>query len=514
MDKFMLILAYDGDNAGRLVGRAILADDANALADASNRINHGHDIVRQWVSDHGGQMISGGGDEGVFQIPQEALADIEQLRKDYQYATQLTITVGVGNTLSEAGKALMVGKFRGKDQVVQYDDSVEADMKAAQEHVAGGQGSEEENKIDEAYLEKDGPMAEAPDLNTPLALSEDEQTDDHLKDCPYCQEMDSKGEHDMSTCDCPYCQEYDAKQQAAEGQSGDESLDNCPYCQEMHSEDDHVHDENCEHCKEYDAQQAAAGDQAQPDEQAEAPQAEEALTPDLIPQGEENEVPQSQGEEGSEEEIESSQEVLQQLDQERQEGSQEGQAQVSPESYSPTIDDTELAAVNEGMEENVSRPEGYNQNSPGDMGLSEDGAPDSPDMGEVLQGGLDEHADEIQKEKIVQMVSDTLKRFKAQKQILERAQEQAPEFYQSVIMMLRAMIEMAKFAGLGQSGSEDSDGPIEPQGDELVDELDGQGAPGEEPQGDENEWHDPFPTHPDNAAAQGDAAQDPKPKRQ
>src|SRR4051812_22129732 len=130
MDKFMLILAYDGDNAGRLVGRAVLADDPKSLSEVSQRIELGHEIVKRWVQANGGSVISGGGDEGTFQVPHEALEAIEQLRKDYQFATGLTMTVGVGSKLSEAGKSLMVGKFRGKDQVVQYDESVESDIVA------------------------------------------------------------------------------------------------------------------------------------------------------------------------------------------------------------------------------------------------------------------------------------------------------------------------------------------------------------------------------------------------
>src|SRR4051812_32649944 len=120
-----LFMAYDGDDAGKLVGRAVLANDVNGLHEASKRIATGHEVVSLWVENNGGQVISGGGDEGTFSIPAEALAGIEELRADYEFATQLTMTVGVGASLSEAGKSLMAGKFRGKNQVVQYDPSVD-----------------------------------------------------------------------------------------------------------------------------------------------------------------------------------------------------------------------------------------------------------------------------------------------------------------------------------------------------------------------------------------------------
>jgi hypothetical protein len=101
------------------------------------------------------------------------------------------------------------------------------------------------------------------------------------------------------------------------------------------------------------------------------------------------------------------------------------------------------------MEDNVSRPEGYDEEqAPSDMGLSED--EDSPDLTEVLKGGLDSHAESIKRDKIVDMVGQALEGFKANKQILERAKEKAPELYDSCIAMLRAMIEMSKMLGLGE----------------------------------------------------------------
>jgi hypothetical protein len=147
-----IFLAYDGDNAGRLVGRAILANDPGALSEVSSRIGLGHEVVKKWVEEHNGQVISGGGDEGLFSLPAEAVQDIEELRRDYEFATNLTMSVGVGQDLPQAGKSLMVAKFRGKNQVVMYDDSVDKDIQATQDRLSQGQGSEEEQKLGEAYL--------------------------------------------------------------------------------------------------------------------------------------------------------------------------------------------------------------------------------------------------------------------------------------------------------------------------------------------------------------------------
>lgn len=239
----MLYMAYDGDNAGRLVGQAVLANDEAALAEISSRIALGHEIVGRWVQDQGGKVISGGGDEGTFSIPDSAVNNVEQLRSDYQFTTQLTMTVGVGATLSEAGKSLMAGKFRGKDQVVQYDPSVDQDIAAAQDRIAQGTGSQEENKLGQAYLNTDSaaPAADpAPAHGDDCKYCQENSDHDHTDDCQYCQASEAAPDHDH-TDDCQYCAE-------AEAQNHDHT-DDCQYCQAKAEIDNHGHTgDDCQYC--------------------------------------------------------------------------------------------------------------------------------------------------------------------------------------------------------------------------------------------------------------------------
>lgn len=172
------------------------------------------------------------------------------------------------------------------------------------------------------------------------------------------------------------------------------------------------------------------------------------------------------------------------------------------------------------MIDGVSRPESYTQNAPGDMALDEDNMA-APDLGAVLGEGLDAHAENIQREKVVQMVAQALSGFKACKSIIERSQTQAPQLYSSSIMMLKAMIEMAKMLGLEQSANPDQN-PLEsnPQSEwqnpfPTHPDQGGQPAPGHAPSagsastdGDantSNEWSNPFPAHADNGGASAGA---------
>ena len=106
-------------------------------------------------------------------------------------------------------------------------------------------------------------------------------------------------------------------------------------------------------------------------------------------------------------------------------------------------------AVGTGVEGNVSRPENYaDENAPKDLGLGED--EQAPDVTQLMQEGLDNHSQNINREKVIGLVSEALQGFKACKPIIEKSKLQAPQLYESSIAMLRAMIEMCKMLGLDQ----------------------------------------------------------------
>jgi hypothetical protein len=130
---------------------------------------------------------------------------------------------------------------------------------------------------------------------------------------------------------------------------------------------------------------------------------------------------------------------------------------------------------------------------------------DEPDYSDLLEEGLNSHADSIQREKVVQMVSQALTQFKASKDALEAVKAQSPQLYQASLAMLKAMIEMASLLKLGQSegesGQELGQNPSQPSalGQEQASLEPTPGEPGAVQQEEQNdEWHDPFPLHPDS----------------
>lgn len=151
-------VSTDGDNAGDQVGRAVLDDNAAELNRVSSVIDSGNEHIAQWAVDHGGSVISKGGDQTVFQMDgvedeEEFLDHLESLRAEYEQLTGFTVSMGVGLSLSQSGKSLVAAKLLGKDLLVRYNPSeVDDIIVSAHKHAESGEGTSEENKQDDAYI--------------------------------------------------------------------------------------------------------------------------------------------------------------------------------------------------------------------------------------------------------------------------------------------------------------------------------------------------------------------------
>ena len=545
MDNVFYV-AYDADSAGSKIGQAIISDNPAALEDASNRIQLGNEIIARWAMKWRGVQYSSGGDQGLFALPPEALNEIEMVRADYEHATGLTISVGVGRTLSESGKALIVAKFWGKNMTVQYSPEVEQEIGSANAKIAEGSANFEEQKLGTAYLQPEEMVIMGKEEEKP----EMQQDDSH--DCPFCDAMEQEGIEDPDHCtfchndeetECPFCAEDDTHDPSAVDHPED-----CPLCAE-HDPNAEGHPEDCPLCDQASQENSAA---MGGDDQSIAPSEPNVELPtttssqDFVGQGlDQPDLPKPDAISENPDEVafndepetnenrrldeESDEEIPQEGPAGDKEDSQTVQGIVDEiEALPPTesqarqeqaeVDPSQ--AMDGNVVDGVSRPEDYPSDEPGDLGLDEDEqdtVDESPDLGSVLQEGLDSHADNIQRENVVQLAAEALEGFKGCKDILERAREQAPQLYEASIAMLKAMIEMAKMLGLDQEAQSHAD----EQSVDMEQQLDG--APEYEQSPDNASDEVPqasgdvpdYEQHPERAAAQEDAAPgSPKPKGQ
>lgn len=562
LNNVMIYVSADGDSIGSKVGRAALSDDISGLNSLSEHIEAGNQAIKAFALKNGGQVISSGGDEATIKLPLKNAEELGVLRADYSFITGATLTVGVGESLSQSSKALMVGKLRGKNQICQYDDSVEQEyQQATQEANSGSSQDQEKKKIGEAYMKDNknpaDPFPVHPDNKSQdnsgkqqaeetagNTTQEDEsgqesgQNVQEHDDCPYCQEESGQGE--LEGDDCPYCE----KEEQVESAQGD--TDDCPYCAEAHSESDHQHDENCPHCQELDAANAQKDDQrAESMDQSVNPEASAASSTEEDETGNTNDFDgtsgqrqeaaaapiQEENEEPFAEEHKSPEDVLQEFDNKHGDPSQEDDSKFEQ------IDDIGLAEPDKGQEQNISRPEDFNgeikegSDDPANTAGQEEQSED-PNYSEVMQQDMDNSQDDIQKERVGNMVRQALTSFKNSKDYLEQAKDQAPAFYQSNILMLRGMIEMAKLLGFsGPAQQQESTPELGQEESQLMPERADAGTPnpadpfpqhpenggqeqedssGQAPERKQSDWSNPFPTHEENSGFGGMDAGKPK----
>lgn len=504
--KNFVYFSYDADGMGRKVGRATLANDIDELRRISGLIDSGHELVKRWVKERGGIWINGGGDEGNAAVPKECVTEMDQLRKDYEFLVGASISIGVGSKPSEAGRALLVAKLKGKDRTVEFNHKIGREIKAIKKRAKKGIfRSMEEYKLSGAYLNKS-------EIDCELCKQNDNADLDH---CQFCHDLEAQeGQND-----CPFCQN-DPSLGPQEPEIADED---CEFCKEM----DQQGQNDCEFCQDIPAlvspdsndQVAPAGSEEEkmqydkmgmnPPEIGKPVPGQDSTPPGLAPrydgEGIDTTVAPDPNQRLDDQRNVDPATTVDPEDNHSRDALTAIAEQIETEGTPNTqqmdaVDDTQMPNGTEA-EGNISRPAGFEQDTPSDMGLQGTNGPtdddQDPDFSDILEEGLNTHAEGIQREKVIQMVSQALTQFKASKDMLEQSRAQMPQLYQASIGMLRAMIEMAGLLGLGQNVSQ-----LDQSGQNPA-ELGQEQASLMPPQEEQNdEWHDPFPTHPDHGGEQ------------
>jgi hypothetical protein len=536
-----LIYAFDGDEIGKRHAKEILSDNIEGIHNISAEITAANEMVRDFVEKNGGQMISFGGDEGVFSAPPEFVDLLETLRKNYERMIGATLSIGYGTKPSEAGKALLEAKETGKNKVVQYSEKSEQHAQNVQNKRDAEQSiqtqpddverkkiddvlSSDQHQYDPSSLERESqsndadegvghdqvlPSGKDSEINEPVISEPPKEDNNHGYDSGYKnsdpqQRRDSYQAQDLTspTISKP---NLTPKPKVKEAVTGDvpessrlmneelpdpkdkEPQDKKPGPTNYHGQAEGVASAMLNEIPEKEAPKSMAQPQDEKpsdlkynDGEQSPPQPDmpmENATSDEAEQREEEDMSGESkhcasctcGEHDGElnglldQHLENARDFEQSID--------DGQPKSTEELLDAHINN-QKELMDTIDQTGVMRPADYNEKQ-GDMGLSEEEADgDQPRLDEVLKEGLDVHSDNIQKEKVIQLVGQALEGFKSQKNILDKAKEQAPDLYGACIDMLRAMIELCSLAGLDNSG----------EAEQEVNEIEGQSeAPEEKP---------------------------------
>ena len=409
MKEQMTYVAIDADDVGQSIGNAVLSDNATELTSISGKINSGVQIFSKWAEYNGGNIISSGSDEAVFQVPLKSIEELEDLKNKYQKETGFSVSIGIGEKISDAAKALIYAKINGKNQIVDYSPEIEEIMKQS---ISGNLDKEKSAQVLEGGV---GDETEASDVDSEQLKeglsTEEEHTDDekeaeeialdHLTEDP---EYYSKLK-EMESKDTPDSEE-------------DLDVDGRPDIQEEHGkinpeEDDIDQDGDVEH------EEAMASDSMEEesyDDQGDF--SDEYLTEDDTEEDMEDESEEDESEEDMEDEDLSD--------------------SIEAEMEDDAEDDADMEMEPEADME--MEPEA-------DM---EDDAEEDADMEMEPEADMEEEA--LDDESLKQAIFDSLQIFKQNKDLLLALSNENPELYNALVVSLQSMIEMAKELGYGQDG--------------------------------------------------------------
>ncbi len=401
-------VAVDADNAGVAIGEAVLNDDTDSLSSISQNINGGTQIFTQWAEFNGGEVISNGSDEAIVRVPITSVHELETLKIKYQDQTGFKISIGMGESVSSAAKALIYAKMNGKDQIVDYSPEMEEAMKQAMspEGVVESENTLPHQEVSEEEIpdheQELAPEEKAIHDETEMVSDEEEIEQE---------EMAAIGEETLEE-EMPEEEAMDEMVDSVNPQEEDIDLDGRPDQDEVHGEitpeDDIDGDGDVEH--------------------------EEAI------------AVEAEAEEGYSDEADFADEEEEEfIDEESTELKESIEGEMSEE-------DGEIPAE-EVAEEEMPEEDGFM--------LDEEHA--LPEEEGELPMEEEESADS---ESLKSIIFESLQNFKQNREYLEGMSSENPELYNSLIYVLQAMIEMARELGYGDMDAELQEEPLEEMSDE------------------------------------------------
>jgi hypothetical protein len=467
MKELMTYVAIDTDNVGESIGNAVLSNDTDSISSISENINSGVKVFSQWAEYNGGKIISNGSDEAIFQVPQSSIKDLEELKEAYTKQTGFTISIGLGENVSDAAKALIYAKMNGKDQIMDYSPEMERAMK---ESISG------EVQTLEGDVDDDTDIEDLPQDELEAGIEEEMEAED---------EVEETGE-EMEEIEVP-ADELDGdygSEKMAEGQPEHE-LD-------MGEEEEFIHD------AQENREDEADDDIIEADEEDDFDY--ENLDPEdfVVDEDEEYEDEEYEDEEYEDEEYEDEEEIFD-MGEDKPSNSKKnilgGSEKIKNDEKKQSFTsqkDIDLDGQPDKSEEHGEIVSEYDLDSDGDVeheeamaavneeeySDSEDYSDETEDDGEELLNSIEEElgdpeevmdeAEAIQEEMegddfsdvegeenldhevIKDVIFESLQNFKQNRDYLEAIGQENPQLYQSLISTLAAMIEMAKEFGYGE----------------------------------------------------------------
>lgn len=146
-----VFVSMDGDNIGASVERAAMANDIDTIMRQSAIIVAGQKFIRQWALSNDADIYIDGGDDIAFTLPMDQVGALNILKRGYYEQTSFTITIGVGDTISRAGHAMLYGKLKGKNQINIWSPEISEELERISVQLSPAQKMQEHGLIKGRY---------------------------------------------------------------------------------------------------------------------------------------------------------------------------------------------------------------------------------------------------------------------------------------------------------------------------------------------------------------------------
>ena len=473
----MVYVAINGDSVGSKIGEAILSDDHQALAGLSKKFKDAHSNIEKWAQRKGGEVVASAGDESIFSLPEEMIGELENIKSQYSQASGTTLTIGIGQTISQASKALIYGKLNSKDQIVEYEPQMDDYISGDQEDETDEEGTEVDNGEEEF-----GDEDEAGE--TGEEFGDDEEGEEGEGAIPSPEDIDGTAsdenrQHEGLEGEAEFGDEDSGEEFGGEGEEDildeeDQDETQPPHEQEMspaegfaHDAEENEDDEQDADDIEADEESEAFGGNTEPLDDDFAEDTMESADDQIQDQEAEGLEGEAEfGDEDSGEEFggegeeefgdESSDDDIQELSaddiasQENPEGEEGFENEEGQDPYGQDQDGEEFYQEGEdqGMEDQGMEDQGME-------GQEDEGSEADDFLNEMMHSNMDGQEQDPETAELKQKIFTALQSLKSNREMLDQMQVQNPELYQGIMANIQSMIEMGKKLGMGGQEGED-----------------------------------------------------------
>lgn len=118
-------VAINNPESGDSFGKLISEENESGVRQLHDKFKQAHDLVNKWIQSVEGSIVVEMHGEAIYLIPSSKIDDLSSLKGAYTDLSGGSLFIGVGNTMSEAAKAMMYGHHMNYHDVVHYESSID-----------------------------------------------------------------------------------------------------------------------------------------------------------------------------------------------------------------------------------------------------------------------------------------------------------------------------------------------------------------------------------------------------